>query len=103
MTCSSPVAHTQHGEVEVAVDTEDVTTSNSYTLSLQQSASQSGPYMTVTPTALNGSSTSIVTTTNLAALEADTDLVYTRACFAETTGTTTETLGLDFLLKNTEE
>jgi hypothetical protein len=101
-TCSSPVPHPAHGEVEVAVDTEDLS-SNSYTLSVQQSAAQAGPWLTITPTAIGGSSTAIISTTDVTALQADADLLYTRACFAETTGLTTETITLDFLLKNTQE
>jgi hypothetical protein len=101
-TCSSPVPHTAHGEVEVAVDTEDLS-SNSYTLSVQQSAAQAGPWLTITPTAIGGSSTAIISTTDVTALQADANLIYTRACFAETTGETTETIRLDFLLKNTQE
>jgi hypothetical protein len=101
-TCSSPVPHPGHGEIEVAVDTEDLS-SNSYTLSVQQSAAQAGPWLTITPTAMGGASTSIISTTDVTALQADADLLYTRACFAETTGETTETIRLDFLLKNTQE
>jgi hypothetical protein len=86
----------------VAVDTEDLS-SNSYTLSVQQSAAQAGPWLTITPTALAGSSTAIISTTDVTALQADANLLYTRACFAETTGLTTETITLDFLLKNTQE
>jgi hypothetical protein len=86
----------------VAVDTEDLS-SNSYTLSVQQSAAQAGPWLTITPTAIGGSSTAIISTTDVTALQADANLIYTRACFAETTGLTTETITLDFLLKNTQE
>jgi hypothetical protein len=100
--CSSPVPHPAHGEVEVIANTE-VLTRNSYTLSVQQSAAQAGPWLTITPTALAGSSTAIISTTDVTALETDANLLYTRACFAETTGLTTETITLDFLLKNTQE
>lgn len=103
-TYATPVKHSEYGNVEVWLDPTAVPTNFAGTVILEQASSVGGPYVAVTPTAINStSSLSYTTRTTPVVFVSDSNIGLYSRVRVSTTANVTGTVDTRWHLSNSEE